>query len=78
MKEIDAVIQSIQALDETIMNQTQQHLDSLTKPRGSLSVLERMACQLAGVQRMPHAVQLGEQVVEGRRGAHPAAAIAGT
>ena len=51
MKEIDAVIQSIQALDETIMNQTQQHLDSLTKPRGSLSVLERMACQLAGVQR---------------------------
>jgi nicotinate-nucleotide--dimethylbenzimidazole phosphoribosyltransferase len=51
MKEIDAVIQSIQPLDETIMNQTQQHLDSLTKPRGSLSVLERMACQLAGVQR---------------------------
>ena len=34
--------------------------------------------QIARVQGMPHGVQLGEQVVEGRRGAHRAAAIAGT
>lgn len=51
MKEIHAVINSIQPLDETAMLQTQKHLDRLTKPAGSLAVLERMACQLAGVQR---------------------------
>ena len=51
MKEINSVIESIQPLDQAVMNQTQQHLDRLTKPKGSLTVLERMVCQLAGVQR---------------------------
>ena len=50
MDEILAVIQSIRPLNETVMRETQQHLDRLTKPHGSLAVLERMACQLAGVQ----------------------------
>ncbi|MHC1761512.1 MAG: nicotinate-nucleotide--dimethylbenzimidazole phosphoribosyltransferase [Negativicutes bacterium] len=50
MDEILAVIHSIRPLNETVMNETQQHLDRLTKPQGSLAVLERMACQLAGIQ----------------------------
>ncbi len=50
METINAAIRSIRPLDEVIMQQTQQRLDSLTKPRGSLAVMEMMACQLAGVQ----------------------------
>jgi len=52
LDEINAAIHSIRPLDEVSMNAAQQHLDRLTKPQGSLSVLERMACQLAGVQRV--------------------------
>lgn len=50
MDEINAVIRAIRPLDEAVMNETQQRLDHLAKPQGSLAVLERMACQLAGVQ----------------------------
>ncbi len=50
MDEIHAVIQNIRPLDETIMQETQKRLDRLTKPPGSLAVLEWMACRLAGVQ----------------------------
>ena len=47
---INAAIASIRPLDEAVMSETQQYLDRLTKPVGSLAVLERMACQIAGVQ----------------------------
>ncbi|NMC32514.1 MAG: nicotinate-nucleotide--dimethylbenzimidazole phosphoribosyltransferase [Veillonellaceae bacterium] len=50
MEEINAVIRSIKPLDENVMRKTQRYLDSLTKPQGSLAVLEKMARQLAGVQ----------------------------
>ena len=50
MEEISTIIRAVKPLDEAIMNETRQHLDRLTKPQGSLAVLERMACQLAGVQ----------------------------
>jgi len=50
MEKINAVIRSIEPLDEKVMQQTQLRLDRLTKPQGSLAVMEMMACQLAGVQ----------------------------
>ena len=50
MEEINEVINAIRPLDEVVMLKTQKYLDRLTKPQGSLAVLERMACQLAGVQ----------------------------
>lgn len=50
MEPIQATIDKIQSLDEAVMAATQRRLDSLTKPQGSLAALERMACQLAGVQ----------------------------
>jgi len=53
VEEILAAIRSIRPLDAAVMNETQNHLDHLTKPMGSLAVLERMACQIAGVQGDP-------------------------
>lgn len=52
MDEISLVMREVQPLDEVVMRQTQQYLDRLTKPQGSLAVLERMACQISGVQRV--------------------------
>ena len=50
METIKAVLRLITPLDEAVMQQTQQNLDKLTKPQGSLAVMEMMACRLAGVQ----------------------------
>ncbi|BBB90098.1 MAG TPA: nicotinate-nucleotide--dimethylbenzimidazole phosphoribosyltransferase [Methylomusa anaerophila] len=50
MKSLESIIRSIEPLNQDSMLLTQQRLDSLTKPPGSLAVLEKMACQLAGIQ----------------------------
>lgn len=49
LKKIEATIRSIQPLNESVMKEAQSILDSLTKPLGSLAVLECMARQFAGI-----------------------------
>lgn len=50
MNVLTATIGGIGELDEAIMESCQQRLDALTKPVGSLAILEKMARQLAGVR----------------------------
>ncbi|MEL1135474.1 nicotinate-nucleotide--dimethylbenzimidazole phosphoribosyltransferase [Desulfitobacterium sp. THU1] len=47
------LVQGIQGLDEKAMEAVQARLDSLTKPLGSLGVLEEIAKRLGGIQRNP-------------------------
>ena len=47
------LIKGIQGLDEESMLAVQERLDSLTKPLGSLGVLEHIAKQLGGIQKNP-------------------------
>src|SRR3990172_4135579 len=56
---LEAVIGQVAPLDEAAMEEAQQHLDQLTKPRGSLGRLEELAVRLAGItararQRLPN------------------------
>ncbi|ABO51232.1 Nicotinate-nucleotide--dimethylbenzimidazole phosphoribosyltransferase [Desulforamulus reducens MI-1] len=46
-------LSKIQAPDQTCVEQAKQRLDSLTKPPGSLGILEDIAWRLAGIQRVP-------------------------
>lgn len=47
------LIEGIKELDEESMQAVQERLDSLTKPLGSLGVLEHIAKQLGGIQKSP-------------------------
>jgi nicotinate-nucleotide--dimethylbenzimidazole phosphoribosyltransferase len=49
MKKIEQVIAGIQSLDSGVMQKTQERLDSLTKPRGSLGRLEDLAKLITGI-----------------------------
>ena len=49
MDRINHVISSIQSPDKRIMDLTQERLDSLTKPQGSLGRLEELAKTIAGI-----------------------------
>jgi nicotinate-nucleotide--dimethylbenzimidazole phosphoribosyltransferase len=57
LKECETVLfkllQGIKKLDVESMQAVQERLDSLTKPKGSLGVLEEIAKQLAGIQHNP-------------------------
>ena len=46
---IDQIIQSISPIDRKIMEETQERLDNLTKPLGSLGRLEELARQICGI-----------------------------
>ncbi len=49
MDKILAVTKKISTLDTKAMAKTQKHLDSLTKPQGSLGRLEELAKQISGI-----------------------------
>ncbi len=53
MSLLSTTISSISDLPSEIMDQTQQRLDNLTKPPGSLGVLEAIARQVAGITGNP-------------------------
>jgi nicotinate-nucleotide--dimethylbenzimidazole phosphoribosyltransferase len=48
---LDKTLESIPPLDRSFEAETQQRLDSLTKPQGSLGKLEELACRVAVIQR---------------------------
>lgn len=50
---LDELIEKIEKVDSSLMVKTQERLDSLTKPIGSLGRLEELAKQVAGIARDP-------------------------
>lgn len=54
---LSGIIAAIAAVDESLTAEAQHHLDSLTKPPGSLGRLEELACRVYAVQQggAPHA-----------------------
>ncbi|MCX6005551.1 MAG: nicotinate-nucleotide--dimethylbenzimidazole phosphoribosyltransferase, partial [Chloroflexi bacterium] len=53
MSALDRIINSIHPLAEDAMEQACQRQAMLTKPRGSLGLLEALSIQLAGIQSNP-------------------------
>lgn len=49
MSILQSALDRISALDPTYFDQAQAHLDSQTKPKGSLGTLERVACRLVAL-----------------------------
>ena len=46
---LQSTIAKIRPLDRAFFQKAQAHLDSQTKPKGSLGVLERVACRLVAM-----------------------------
>ena len=53
MKLIEETINKIRPLDKASMQEAALRQDSLTKPRGSLGILESLSIQIAGIRRDP-------------------------
>ncbi|MFH1868720.1 MAG: nicotinate-nucleotide--dimethylbenzimidazole phosphoribosyltransferase [Candidatus Omnitrophota bacterium] len=49
MTKIEEVLKNIESIDRAILEKTQQRLDNLTKPRGSLGRLEELAKQVVAI-----------------------------
>ncbi|NPV27446.1 MAG: nicotinate-nucleotide--dimethylbenzimidazole phosphoribosyltransferase [Firmicutes bacterium] len=62
MSLLQATIVSIKDLDQGAIEQAQRRLDNLTKPPGSLGVLEEIAARLAGITGNPRPV-VGDKVI---------------
>ena len=50
---LEEVIERIQPLDQTVMQEARARQDTLTKPKGSLGRLEELSIQLAGITGKP-------------------------
>ncbi len=50
-QEIIKPFEDIRSIDGTFQRKMQEHLDQLIKPVGSLGRMERLACQVAGIQK---------------------------
>ena len=66
---LEKTLSQIAPLDQSAMQQTRARLDTLTKPLGSLGVLEELAVQLAGITGNPRP-QIGDKVVLVMAGDH--------
>ena len=53
MSKLNETIQKIDGLDIESMKLARERQDQLTKPQGSLGVLEELSIQVAGIQKMP-------------------------
>lgn len=53
MSELKQLVKRIKPLDKAAMLAARQHQDQLTKPRGSLGILEDLAVQIAGITGNP-------------------------
>ncbi|ADL06949.1 nicotinate-nucleotide--dimethylbenzimidazole phosphoribosyltransferase [Thermosediminibacter oceani] len=51
MKLLEEALKNIGDLDEISMKKAKERLDNLTKPRGSLGILEDLAVKMAGIKR---------------------------
>jgi nicotinate-nucleotide--dimethylbenzimidazole phosphoribosyltransferase len=62
MERINKVVQGISGIDQSIIKSTQDRLDNLTKPLGSLGRLEELAKQVCGIKGK-HVTELKEKVI---------------
>ncbi|MGA2159282.1 MAG: nicotinate-nucleotide--dimethylbenzimidazole phosphoribosyltransferase [Dehalococcoidia bacterium] len=53
MSALEQIVKRVKPLDEAAMSAARQRQDQLTKPRGSLGVLEDLAVQIAGITGCP-------------------------
>ncbi len=53
MRTLSSILKSIKPLDTAAMEKARERQDSLTKPRGSLGVLEALSAQIAGIRAEP-------------------------
>ncbi|MEK7817047.1 MAG: nicotinate-nucleotide--dimethylbenzimidazole phosphoribosyltransferase, partial [Actinomycetota bacterium] len=70
---LNSTISKIRPLDEEAMEQARERQDQLTKPRGSLGILEELSVQLAGIQGKAQP-QITKKVVIVMAGDHGVAA----
>lgn len=70
MKLLTETIRSISGLNETIMDQIRAHQNQLTKPPGSLGVLEELAIRIGGItgQKFPEITRKAVVVMAGDHG----------
>lgn len=70
MSKLESTLQKISPLDQEVMAKTQARLDSLTKPPGSLGVMEDIAKRIAGItgQVVPEIPQKAAILMAGDHG----------
>lgn len=70
MNKLESTLQKIKPLDQEVMEKTQARLDSLTKPVGSLGVMEEIAKRIAGItgQVIPEIPQKAAILMAGDHG----------
>ena len=69
MSRLDEIIGKIEPLDEEAMRLAKERQDNLTKPQGSLGILEELSIKLAGIQRTPKP-KIGNKVIFTLAGDH--------
>ena len=74
MIDLNEIVNTIGDLDAAAMDAAQKRQDQLTKPPGSLGVLEQISIRLAGIQRRPLPA-IGQKVVIVMAGDHGIAEI---
>lgn len=63
MQKLKATLQKIKPVDKTLLTRAQEKLDALTKPKGSLGVLEEIAKQVVGITEKMHPVLKNKFIV---------------